>query len=757
MKKLLAMTAIALAVTGCSNDTLPEKIGNAFGQLALSGVAQVGQTLTATVTDGNGLSDSAVSYSWMAGDTVIAGASSSSLTLTEDHAGSQISVTVSYTDNDAFNEVIKSNSTATVAMNLAGMLEISGLAESGKLLTATLTDGNGVAPDSVVYAWFADGVAIDGASAATYALTDNEVGKTITVSATYMDNDDFSEAVTSTETAAIAVASLNTPAMFSDLTATVANNAAAAAQGMVMISDDDVGENMVEAQTDVATMYGSFSIDASGAWSYTLDTANATIASLSGASDMVTDTVALKSVDGTMADFVITVTGVTAMATTQVAKITDNMTDDAGELRYKLDSAISAGKLTVSFYKDDKAETADGVAKDAYIGLYGESTSTSNAIVDLRIQADKFVIRNKDDIEVTVPFTPGKWTDVEMTWDASAASDSVAPLVTITIDGTSVTTDAFSSASSSLSDVMAGVRYAIFKLGDNSSTIPNAAFYVDNVKLFSDIAGTAVAFEDDFEGYTVGDSLDTDNDASQYHSNSAEVVVGLFEGTGNQGSGTGPGNAGNQVAKITDNMTDDAGELRYKLDSAIAQGKLTVAFLKEDMAVTADGTAKDAYIGLFGESTSTSNAIVDLRIQAAGFVIRDQDGIDVTVPFTPGKWQEVEMTWDASAASDSVAPLVTITIDGTSVTTEAFASASNSLSDVMTGVRYAIFKMGDNSSTIPSAAYFVDNVKIYSDMAGTTVAFEDDFEGYAEGASLDTDNEQSPYHSNTAEAVVAKE
>ena len=41
-------------------------------------------------------------------------------------------------------------------------------------------------------------------------------------------------------------------------------------------------------------------------------------------------------------------------------------------------------------------------------------------------------------------------------------------------------------------------------------------------------------------------------------------------------------------------------------------------------------------------------------------------------------------------------------------------------------------------------------------MAGTALVFEDDFEGYSEGDSLDTDNAASPYHSNTAETVVAK-
>ncbi len=656
------MTAIALAIAGCNSDTLPDKNGNSFGQLALSGTPLVGETLTATVTDANGVDASAISYSWMAGSETIVGATSSTFTLTDAEVGESITVSVSYTDNDDYEERIKSSGTSSV-------------------------------------------VGVD------------------------------------------------VPATFSGLTASVANNVSEDLTGVIVINDDDPGEDMAEVQTGVATTFGVFSIEASGAWTYTLDTSNATISSLVDETDSVTDTVAIASVDGTTAELVITIFGAPTTGggePTLAAKITDSMTDDAGELRYKLDSAVAQGKLTVSFLKEDKAETADGVAKDAYIGLFGESTSTSNAIVDLRIQADKFVIRDQDDIPVSVPFIPGVWTDVEMTWDASAASATVAPLVTITINGTSVTTDAFSSASSSLSDVMGGVRYAIFKLGDNSSTIPDAAYYVDDIKLYSDIAGTTIAFEDDFEGYSEGDSLDTDNGASPYNSSTAEAVVELVVGSGEQ-----PANPDNKVAQITDNMTDDAGELRYKTDAAIAQGKLTVAFFKEDKAETADGVAKDAYIGLYGESTSTSNAIIDLRIQADKFVIRNKDDIDVTIPFVPDTWTEVEMTWDATAASASVAPLVTLTINGTSVTTEAFSSASQSLSDVMTGVRYAIFKLGDNSSTLPNAAYFVDDVKLYSDTAGTTIVFEDDFEGYSEGDSLDTDNAASPYNSSTAETVVA--
>lgn len=738
----IAVSAIALAVTGCNTDELPKKTGNAFGQISLSGAAKVGETLTVAVTDGNGVDASAISYSWLANDVEISGASSSSFTVTSEQVNTQVSVIASYTDNDNYQEKLRSNATNTIIMNAEGMIEVSGIFESGKLLTATLTDDNGIDPQSVLYTWFADDVAIDGATESTLALTDDEIGKAIVVKATYIDDDDYSEDVSSTASEPVAPASGNTAATFEGLTATMTNDESDAITGTVIITDADVGESTAQVQTDTMTTFGTFSIQSNGQWSYTLDTTNPTVTSLLDDNDTITDVISISSADGTLAELNITISGVASFAPTKVAKITDNMTDDAGELRYKLSSSdiISAGKLTVSFLKED------GIEKDAYIGLYGSSTSTSNALIDLRIQSSGYVIRNNEGVDVTIPFSANKWTDVEMTWDASNASDTVAPLLTLTINGTSVTTEPFASVSQSLSDVVAGVQTIIFKLGDNSSTTGDAAYYIDNFKLYSDLAGTTVQFEDDFESYMEGDSLDDDNSASPYNSSTAETVVAQI------GSDGGAENPDNLTAKITDNMTDDAGELRYKLSSSdiISAGKLSVAFLKEA------GIEKDAYIGLYGSSTSTSNAIIDLRIQSTGYVIRNNEGVDVTIPFTADKWTNVDITWDASNASDTVAPLLTLTIDGTSVTTEPFASVSQSLSDVIAGVQTVIFKLGDNSSTLGDAAYFIDEVKLYSDLDGTTIQFEDDFEGYAEGSSLDDDNASSPYNSSSAEVVVAK-
>lgn len=759
MNKIFLLSALSLAIAGCSSDDpVAPEVSNTFGTVEISGEAEAGQTLTATVTDADGVDGGAISYQWSANGTEISGATSSTYVIDESLASATITVTVSYTDNASNDELITSDETSAVSLppvNVVGTVTISGVLESGSVLTATVADDNGFDAATVTYEWAADTVAISGATAATYTLTDDEVGKTITVKAMYSDNDEFSEDITSAASAAVAAAGNNSPATFAgDLTASVSNDATADVTGTITVTDADSGEDMVQVQTAATTTYGTFSVAADGSWTYTLDTNNSTVSSLSDANDTVTDTTAVSSTDGSSTDLVITISGVTPQSTvSQVAQIMDTMDNDAGELRYKLSSSdiIETGSLTVSFMKDPNVVNQNGDAKDAYIALYGTSTSTSAALVDLRIGTDSFVIRDQDDIDVTIPFTPGVWTDVEMTWDASAASSTVAPTVTISIDGVAVTTTAFSSASSDLGAVADGVQTVVFKLADTSSVITGAAYYIDDVKLYADTSGT-IQFEDDFESYSVGDSLDDDNSASPYNSATADATVVSVDKAPPAAA------VDNQMAQITDNMDNDAGELRYKLSSSdiIEAGKLTVSFLKEDNAVNQNGDAKDAYIAIYGTSTSTSAAIVDLRIGVDAFQIRDQDDIDVTIPFTPGQWMDVEITWDATSASSTVAPLVTIAIDGTQVTTTAFSSASSDLGSVADGVQTVIFKLADTSSIIADAAYFIDEFKLYADM-NDTIQFEDDFESYNEGDSLDDDNPNSPYNSSTAEAIVVKE
>ncbi|WP_314262085.1 glycosyl hydrolase [Cardiobacterium hominis] len=102
------------------------------------------------------------------------------------------------------------------AENHEGSVAITGEAKVGATLAATVSDADGVPTSGVKYQWYADGKAIDGATAQTFTLTTAQKDAKITVQATYDDNAKHHETPTSSETPAV---SENTPPATSDITA----------------------------------------------------------------------------------------------------------------------------------------------------------------------------------------------------------------------------------------------------------------------------------------------------------------------------------------------------------------------------------------------------------------------------------------------------------------------------------------------------------------------------------------------------------
>ncbi|MDU0113787.1 VCBS domain-containing protein [Psychrosphaera aquimarina] len=671
--------------------------------------------------------------------------------------------------------------------NTVGQITISGTAASGETLTATVTDENGVDSSAITYTWMADGSAISGATTSTLTITEALVGQDISVSASYTDNDDFAETVNSST-----VSVANSAATFAgDTTATITKNASAASTGTITVTDAD-GADTVVAQSDVELTYGTFSISADGAWTYTLDTENTTVAALSGVEDTVVENISITSADGTSASIAITITGVAA---DKVAKISDSDDGDTGELYYKFESGTTTGKLSLSIlYGELETETA-------YISLYDTEGSTKSLIGELSLNEGAYGLRVNTFDEGAVPskntsassvidedaidapnFIAGEWIDIVMTWDTSSTTE--VGTYTVMIDGTS-----YGPFTSQHPTPGVEVESMTVRLSSNGSLSADAV-YVNDLNIYSDVAGTEVLLEEDFEDFMVGDSLDDSNDDSPFGSRTfeAEVVVYGMEDSSGEGEGSGegnggnlsegdvaPGTSGNKVALIMDTLDDDAGELRYKLSSSadgvssISKGKLTASFSKTAASTcTIDSNVKDAYIAIYGASTSSYNALVDLRIDGSDYdtdyAIRNknQDGnktVDLTSPsFTADTWTNVEITWDATNATADVGPLVSLSIDGTSVG-DAWNSYSESVADLASGASTFVFKLGDTSANMADCKFQVDNVKIFSidDAGAETSVYADNFESYDDGVSLDTDNDNSPYHSNSADVVVATE
>ncbi|NND70732.1 MAG: hypothetical protein HKN43_04055, partial [Rhodothermales bacterium] len=632
------------------------------------------------------------------------------------------------------------------------------------------------------------------------------------------------------------------PAVFDGLSATIPNDQTDALTGNVTVTDVNFGEDKVVAQTDAQTTYGTFSIDEDGAWTYTLNTTDPAVAGLEvGAS--VNDIIALSSVDGTAANLVIRIT-----ALTQVAEITNTINGDTGELRLNLDPHLLQGKLSFSFLKTE-ALADDGSNKDAYITLYGSSGSSSESLVDLRIQTDRFLVRNTDSSAypggiIEAPFAPNEWYDIEIMWDMSEANQ-----ITILINGEVLGGGPFSTAAVVDPDFVdldqwfsEGVERVQWRFGDNGTTIPFGSYFVDNVLIYSDTAGTTLQFQDDFEGYFVGDSLaptypdsvdafvevydagaSTENTPAAFfnlvgavNSDSAETIMDMVtvidpdEGedliveqsavTTEYGtfsilsSGTweytldttnptiaamvqgdrltdtiqissvdgttaelvitinGVGGAApageNKVAVIVDTLDTDTGELRYALDAdgPLAAGRVELKIMRLDD----DLGNGDAFITLFNSNTNNDGAILDFRIRDDSFGVRSPGSIDTsTLPHTLDAFMDVRITWEYPGGSTSVNPEVTISVDGVSL--PPFTPDNNSIG----GVTHVAVRFGDNGGVREATGKVsVDDLAIYSDTAGFTEVFSDDFESYLDGDSLDTDNAASPYNSSTSEATV---
>lgn len=88
---------------------------NLQGSVRIEGHAIVGQTLTAQLSDGNGVPAQGVAYQWLASGSLIAAAQSASYTVRQDDIGKTLTVRAAYTDQAGYAEQVESAPTSQVA------------------------------------------------------------------------------------------------------------------------------------------------------------------------------------------------------------------------------------------------------------------------------------------------------------------------------------------------------------------------------------------------------------------------------------------------------------------------------------------------------------------------------------------------------------------------------------------------------------------------------------------------------------------
>jgi hypothetical protein len=223
---------VVAAATKKKDESTPEVVDRAGQIAAIVGTATQGQTLRAgEISDLDG-GVTGITYQWKAGDAIISGATQSSYTLTQAEVGKAITVVATYTDAQGPSKSVTSAATAAVADvdDVGSMGAISGEAIHGQTLTAgEIGDADG-GVTGIAYQWQSDGVNIRGATQNTYLLAHTDVGKTITVVATYNDAHGPNKSATSAATSAIAIRA--------SYTSTELANAYQQAAGAIATADD---------------------------------------------------------------------------------------------------------------------------------------------------------------------------------------------------------------------------------------------------------------------------------------------------------------------------------------------------------------------------------------------------------------------------------------------------------------------------------------------------------------------------------------
>ena len=220
----------------------PAQNSPATGRPAISGTAQVGETLTADtsgISDADGLADATFAYQWLADGTGIDGATGDAYILTTSEMGKIIKVRVSFTDDAGNEETLTSTATGTVSpavqpqtanSSATGVPTVTGTAQVGETLsvdTSGIADADGLTNVSYSYRWVANDEGTDAdissETDATYTLVAADVGDTIKVKVTFTDDAGNEEALTSGATDAVAAA--DPPAMPTGLSPSVSHDA----------------------------------------------------------------------------------------------------------------------------------------------------------------------------------------------------------------------------------------------------------------------------------------------------------------------------------------------------------------------------------------------------------------------------------------------------------------------------------------------------------------------------------------------------
>lgn len=253
------------------------------------------------------------------------------------------------------NEVPAANVAATFAGDLSFSLLANQTNTSG---TVTITDPdageasvNAQSNVSSLYGTFSISdsgeytYTLDTSNSELIALPDGQ-DSTDTISITSIDGSSASITVT--------ILGVNQDANFSSGTnadrVSIDNLQTEMITGNITVTDADTGEATIQAQTDISTAYGTFSITPSGMWEYLLDTSNPEVLGLASPTDTLSDEIQIRSADDTSTSITISINGTASTSATNLIKGSIGVNDSVPEVTCtSIVSTISQLEDAVSF------------------------------------------------------------------------------------------------------------------------------------------------------------------------------------------------------------------------------------------------------------------------------------------------------------------------------------------------------------------------------------------------------------------------
>ncbi|QSZ40863.1 hypothetical protein GJV85_01600 [Sulfurimonas aquatica] len=375
----------AESVTSSATGSVANVNDTPTGSVTITGTLAQNATLTAanTLADADGLGT--ISYQWQADDVNISAATATTFTLTQAEVGKAITVVASYTDTQGTAESVTSSATGSVANvndTPTGSVTITGTLAQNATLTAsnTLADADGLG--TISYQWQADDVNISAATATTFTLTQAEVGKAITVVASYTDTQGTAESVTSSATGSVANVN-DTPTGSVTITGTLAQNATLTAAN-TLADADGLGTISYQWQAD------DVNISAATATTFTLTQAEvgkaitvvASYIDTQGTAESVTSsaTGSVANVNDTPTGSV-TITGTLAQNTTLTASNTLADADGLGTISYQWQADdVNISAATATTFTLTQAEVGKAITVVAsYIDTQGTAESVTSS------------------------------------------------------------------------------------------------------------------------------------------------------------------------------------------------------------------------------------------------------------------------------------------------------------------------------------------------------------------------------------------